>query len=149
MSSIWFYILLALAAGATVPTQAGINARLNLFTHSPVLSAAISFAVGTAALVFYAAALRIGLPPVAAAAAHPWWVWTGGALGAFFVTSVIVLAAQLGATTMVALVLAGQLATSLALDHWGALGYPVHPVSAWRVLGVVLLAAGAYLIKRF
>ena len=60
MSSTWFYILLALAAGATVPTQAGINARLNLFTQSPVMSAGISFAVGTLVLVVYALVLRIG-----------------------------------------------------------------------------------------
>ena len=149
MPSTYLYILLALAAGATVPTQAGINARLNFFTHSPILSAAVSFAVGTVVLIAYAAALRIGLPPLAGAAAHPWWIWTGGALGAFFVTAVIVLAAKLGATTMVAFVLAGQLVMSLALDHWGALGYPVHPVSVWRVVGAILLASGAYLIKRF
>lgn len=149
MSSTWFYILLALAAGATVPTQAGINARLNLFTQSPVLSAGVSFAVGTVVLVVYAAALRIGLPPLAAAAGHPWWIWSGGALGAFFVSAVIVLAVQLGATAMVALVLAGQLVTSIVLDHYGLLGYPVHPVSGWRIVGVVFLFAGAYLIKRF
>ncbi|MDD2604663.1 MAG: DMT family transporter [Desulfobacterales bacterium] len=149
MTSTWCYILLALAAGATVPTQAGINARLNLFTHSPVLSAGISFAVGTGVLVLYAAALRIGLPPLATAAGHPWWIWSGGALGAFFVSAVIVLAVQLGATAMVALVLTGQLVTSILLDHYGLLGYPVHPANGWRIMGVVLLFAGAYLIKRF
>jgi transporter family-2 protein len=149
MPSTWFYVLLALAAGATVPTQAGINARLNQFTQSPVLSAGVSFAVGTLVLVVYAAALRIGLPPLSAAAGHPWWIWTGGALGAFFVSAVIVLAVKLGATSMVALVLAGQLITSITLDHYGILGYPVHPVNGWRIVGVMLLFAGAYLIKRF
>ena len=149
MSSTWFYILLALAAGATVPTQAGVNARLNLFTQSPVLSAGVSFAVGTLVLAVYALVLRIGLPPLGAAAGQPWWVWCGGALGAFFVSAVIVLAVKLGATSMVALVLAGQLIMSITLDHFGALGYPVHPVNGWRLIGVGLLIAGAYLIKRF
>lgn len=50
---------------------------------------------------------------------------------------------------MVALVLAGQLITSIALDQYGILGYPVHPVNGWRIAGVMLLVAGAYLIKRF
>jgi transporter family-2 protein len=149
MSSTWFYILLALAAGATVPTQAGINARLNLFTQSPVISAGISFAVGTLVLAVYALVLRIGLPPLGAAAGHPWWIWGGGALGAFFVSAVIVLAVKLGATAMVALVLAGQLIMSIVLDHFGALGYPIHPINGWRLVGVGLLMVGAYLIKRF
>ena len=149
MTSTWFYVLLALAAGATVPTQAGINARLDLFTQSPVLSAGVSFAVGTVVLALYAAARRIGLPPLAAVAGHPWWIWSGGALGAFFVSAVIVLAVQLGATAMVALVLTGQLVTSIVLDHYGLLGYSAHPVNGWRILGVALLFAGAYLIKKF
>ena len=51
MSSVSPYVLLALAAGACLPTQAGINAQLNLWTRSPVLAGAISFAVGTFCLV--------------------------------------------------------------------------------------------------
>ena len=51
MLSILAYLILALAAGACLPTQAGINAHLNLWTRSPVLAAAISFAVGTMALI--------------------------------------------------------------------------------------------------
>ena len=51
MPAAFFYIVLALVAGACLPTQAGINARLTLWTRSPVTAAAISFAVGTLALV--------------------------------------------------------------------------------------------------
>ena len=59
------------------------------------------------------------------------------------------LAVKLGATAMVALVLAGQLIMSIVLDHFGALGYPIHPINGWRLVGVGLLMVGAYLIKRF
>ena len=45
--------------------------------------------------------------------------------------------------------LAGQLIMSIVLDHFGALGYPIHPVNGWRLVGVGLLMVGAYLIKRF
>jgi len=50
MNPVTIYIVLAIAAGFCLPTQAGINSRLNLWTQSPVLAAAISFAVGTLAL---------------------------------------------------------------------------------------------------
>ncbi|MBW2093830.1 MAG: DMT family transporter [Deltaproteobacteria bacterium] len=47
------YIVLAVLAGFCLPTQAGINAQLSIFTHSSVMAATISFAVGTIALVAY------------------------------------------------------------------------------------------------
>ena len=77
------YFLLALAAGVCLPTQAGINSRLNLWTQSPILAAAISFAVGTLALIIYALILRIPIPSYSNMGQQPWWVWSGGLLGAF------------------------------------------------------------------
>ena len=140
---------MALVAGLSVPTQAGINAQLGLWTRSPVLASTISFAVGTLTLVIYSAVTRIPLPSLAAIGGHPWWIWTGGTLGAFFVTTTIILVPKLGATTMVALILAGQMVASLLLDHFGLLGYPLHPISLGRVAGVLLLCAGVWLIKYY
>jgi len=149
MSPTLFYILLAIAAGFCLPTQAGINAQLNLYTRSPVLAATVSFAVGTVALIAYALVTRTPLPPLAAAAGQPWWIWSGGFLGAFFVAVVVVLVPKLGATTMLGLILAGQLLASLFLDHFGLIGYAVHPISAGRLIGVALLATGVLLIRNY
>ena len=149
MSTTTLFILMALVAGISVPTQAGINAQLGLWTKSPVIAATISFAVGTLTLVVYTFATRIPLPAVATISSHPWWVWIGGSLGAFFVTATIILVPKLGATTMVTTVLAGQMVASLALDHFGWLGYPLHPISLGRIAGVVLVCAGVWLIKAF
>jgi bacterial/archaeal transporter family-2 protein len=147
MNSTMFYVLMALIAGATLPTQAGINAQLNLWSGSPVLAAAISFAVGTAALILYILALRIPVPALAAAAGHPWWIWTGGTLGAFFVAALVILAPKLGAASMVALVVAGQMIASLVLDHFGMVGYTVHPVNPIRLFGAGLVVVGVILIR--
>ena len=147
MSSTTLFLLMALVAGISVPTQAGINAQLGLWTRSPVLAATISFAVGTLTLVIYALVTRIPLPSLATAANHPWWVWIGGALGAFFVTATIMLVPKLGATTMVTTILAGQMFASLLLDHFGGLGYPLHPISPGRIAGVLMVCGGVWLIK--
>ena len=148
MSSILPFVLIALAAGMTVPTQAGINARLNLLTHSPVLAAAISFAVGTLVLTAYTLILRIPYPALSDISRHPWWVWTGGFLGAFFVTSTIILAPRVGATYMLVLILAGQMAASLVLDHFGWIGYPVREIDGWKILGVALVVTGIIIMRR-
>jgi len=80
---------------------------------------------------------------------HPWWIWSGGLLGAFLVASTVVLAPRLGAASMVALIVAGQMLASICLDHFGWIGYPVHPVSGLRMLGVFFLVGGVVLIRMF
>ena len=149
MAHFWWLVLLALAAGTCIPTQAGINARLSLWTRSPVLAATISFLVGSVVLGGYVLATRLPLPGLRSAAAQPWWLWSGGALGAFFVAVTIYLAPRLGATNMLAWLLAGQMLAAMTLDHFGLLGYPLHPMSLGRFVGIVLLVAGVLLIRIF
>ena len=149
MQTFYLLIILTLLAGFVIPTQAGINAQLSLWTNSPVLASTISFAVGTVVLIIYSFVARIPLPTLTTAGAQPWWVWTGGALGAYFVAATVFLAPKLGATTMVALLLAGQMVASLVLDHFGLLGYPVHPASFGRIIGVIMIAGGVLLVRIF
>ena len=147
MNSLLPYVALALAAGFCLPTQAGINSRLNLWTQSPILAAAISFAVGTLALIIYALFLRVSMPSFSSMGQHPWWVWSGGFLGAFLVAATIVLAPKLGAASMIALIISGQMLASIVLDHYGLIGYTVHPINFLRICGVLLLVAGVVLIR--
>lgn len=149
MTAVWPYILLAIMAGFCLPTQAGINTQLNLWSGSTILTATISFAVGTVGLAIYALVLRTPWPTGGNIMNHPWWIWSGGLLGAFLVASTVVLAPRLGAASMISLVIAGQMLASLFLDHFGWLGYQVHPVSGLRLLGVVLLVGGVVMIRLF
>lgn len=149
MTSLWPFILLAFVAGFCLPTQAGINTQLNLWSRSAILTAAISFAVGTIGLAVYALILRTPWPTGDAISRHPWWIWSGGLLGAFLVASTVVLAPRLGAAPMIALIVAGQMLASVCLDHFGWIGYAVHPVNGFRLLGVVLLVGGVVLIRLF
>jgi len=144
----WIFILLALVAGAAMPVQAGINLRLRYSLGDPVFAAFVSFAVGTAALAAYSFAAR-PVPTLAMASSAPWWAWTGGLLGAFFVSITIILAQQLGAASSMAWLLAGQFLAALTLDHYGLVSYAVHPVSWPRLAGVVLVVVGALLVNKY
>ena len=57
------------------------------------------------------------------------------------------LAPRLGATSMLAWILAGQMLASLVLDHFGWLGFPVHPINWGRIVGVLMLVGGILLIR--
>ena len=70
-----------------------------------------------------------------------------GIIGAGVVLTALIATPRLGAATTVMLFIAGQLACSLLIDHYGLLGVPVHPIDLRRVLGVVCLIAGVILIR--
>jgi len=144
----WLFVLFALVAGATMPLQAGVNLRLKQALGDPVWASLISFAVGTMALAIYGVTTRT-VPTMAMAAAAPWWSWLGGLLGAFFVTVIILLAANLGATTSMAWLLAGQFLCALLLDHYGLISFEVHAISWQRLVGIVLIVVGALLVNRY
>jgi transporter family-2 protein len=145
--AIWGYLLFALAAGAMLPIQFGINAQLASWLGSPVRAAFVSFVVGAAGLAAVMLVLYRDWPSAGRLGDAPWWVWIGGLLGAFYVLGSIVAAPRLGAVTLVALILAGQALASLTVDHFGWVGFEEHPISALRVAGVGLLAAGVALVR--
>ena len=145
----WTYIIIALLAGAVLPMQAAVNAQLRYVVGSSLLAALVSFGVGTAALLVYAAFARLPLPDGRATLQAPWWAWSGGLLGAFYVLTAILVAPRLGTAALMGLALSGQLIAALVLDHYGLLGLSVHPLSLWRVVGTILLLAGVVLITRF
>jgi uncharacterized membrane protein YdcZ (DUF606 family) len=81
-------------------------------------------------------------PPLAKFRDAPPSAWLGGLFGAFYAIVTVFLARHLGAATLIALVVAGQLICSVALDHLGALGFELRPATPWRVAGCGLMLAG-------
>lgn len=142
-------ILLAVAAGMTAPVQAGINVHLRSYLHSAYAASFISFVVGTLALAALLMLRRETVPFGTAFAQAPWWVWSGGFIGAFFVTVSVVVAPRLGAATMMALFVAGQMIAGLVLDHYGLIGFQQNSATPLRILGAVLLIVGVILIRGF
>jgi transporter family-2 protein len=140
--------VLGLVAGLGLTVQVGMNSQLRRVLQSANMAALISFLVGTVALIALLLATRSPLPERATLAAVPWWAWFGGMLGAFYVASSTVVAAELGTASLLGLALAGQLATALVIDHFGWLGMPEHPITWMRAAGVLLLASGVWLITR-
>jgi bacterial/archaeal transporter family-2 protein len=146
---VWLYLLFAFAGGVVLPFQAGINAQLAVWLHSPVRAAFVSFLTGTIVLLVAAALVFRPLPSTARLGAAPWWVWLGGALGAVYVAASIVSAPKLGAATLIALVVAGQALASLLVDQFGWVGFEPKHISAGRAIGMVLVGAGVALVRFF
>jgi len=142
------YLLLAVAAGAMLPVQAGVNAQLARFVGGPVRASFVSFLVGTIALLALSIAIAKPLPSGSKLGA-PWWVWVGGLLGAFYVVGVIASAPRLGAVTLIAAVIAGQTVCSVLADQFGWVGFREHAATPGRLAGLALVFAGVALVRIF
>jgi bacterial/archaeal transporter family-2 protein len=140
--------LLSFMAGAALIVQIGVNGALRRALGSPVSATLASFVVGSVAVACFMLIARTQWPGRAQLQAAPAWAWLGGLLGAYYVIWTVIAGPRLGAATLLALVILGQLVCSLLVDHFGWLGFPLHPLSATRVAGAALLFGGVLLITR-
>ena len=139
-------LALAVFIGMLLPLQALINAALGRQTFGPLFAALMSFAVGTVVLTVWWAASRPAFE-AAALAKVPWWAWTGGAIGAVYVAAATLLVPRMGAAALICAVVFGQVVGSLLLDHFGVL-HARAPIDPLRVVGALLVVAGALLVVR-
>lgn len=132
--------------GGLIALQAPINSGLGKST-STFAAALISFAVGTA-LLLAITTVSGDLRDVGGAMTVRWYYLVGGALGAAYVTTVLLTVRTLGAGGVTAATVAGQLTASVTIDRLGLLGLEQTPITIGRVAGVLLLFAGTVLIVK-
>lgn len=147
MNANWFAVGAVIVGGALTALQGPTNARLAGALQSPVNAALVSFLVGTVALLLVAGTLQVR-PDMTAARALPWHSWIGGLYGAVFVAAAAFATPRLGVASTIVLMVAGQMALSLVLDHFGFMGVPRQPVDIGRIAGVALIVCGVLLIRR-
>ena len=146
MQTVFLYFA-ALGAGISVAVQQVLNGALRTALQSPAWAGFASYLGGLLTMIIVLLALREQIPSWKLVAATPWWAWSGGVLGGVFILLVILLLPPLGAATLLALVVAGQMSAAVIMDHFGAFGLAQHHVSISRLAGVALVIAGVVLIK--
>lgn len=139
-------MLLAFLVGSGLVIQVGMNATLGRLLGGALYGTLANFAVGFVALLGFFWLSRLPLPSREALATVPLWAWFGGLLGAAYVGVATFAGPRLGALLLLALTVGGQMLASVIVDHFGLLGFPQHPVSATRLLGIALLLAGIWLV---
>ena len=139
---------IALVAGASVVIQQVLNANLRSELNSAVWSGFVSYFLGVLCMLGVAIMLREPIPSAAVVARIPWWAWSGGLFGAIFIGLSILVAHQLGAVRLIAILVTGQMIASIIIDQFGWLGLPQRPIDLARLIGVGLLIGGVVLIHR-
>ncbi|WP_147277066.1 DMT family transporter [Runella aurantiaca] len=149
MNNSILYIMLAITAGVLIPFQSAMNSALGKGLQNPYFSALTIFIVAVIGLSAYIILSRQTVPNMTHFAAPPKWSYIGGILGGTYVLLVVWLAPKLGIGNVTVLVLMGQVIAAMVIDQFGLLGAPLHPISWQRLIGVVLLCTGVYVIRKF
>lgn len=137
-----FLIPLAIGVGIAMALQTALNAQLREYLHSPLQAALLSFLVGTIALVVLVF-FQSGQKPSLESLMHiPWFLWLGGFLGVYAITSSIFTVPKLGFLTLSGLIIFGQIVMSMLLDQFGWLGIEKTTISWQRFLGAMIIFLG-------
>jgi len=138
--------LIAFAAGSAISVQAAVNTQLaNDMGGNTPAAALVSFAVGAVALGLIALSRGGVSGALASLPSQPLWHFAGGVLGAGAIFSTVLLAPRIGFANLLALVIAGQLSSSLAIDHFGLVGAVVREISLVKAAGAVVMVAGVFI----
>lgn len=138
---------LAVAAGAAIALQAGMNAQLGVLLRNSLFATAIVF--GISCLVTASAAFTaLRQPPsFSLIQAVPVYLWFGGLLSAFGVGLFYFLIPRMGVGQMMSFALTGQILVAMISSHFGWFDLPQRPITQARGLGVAALVAGIMLIN--
>ena len=145
---ILIWMTVALLIGGLLPLQGAINAQLGKVLNHPLQASFISFFVGTSAIFLVLLLLRPELPRAELLRVQPWYLFFGGLIGASYVTMILVLAPSIGMANTLSASIAGTLVVSMAFDHFGLFGLPVHPINLARVAGCFGMLVSLFLIQR-
>ncbi|GAB3143577.1 DMT family transporter [Micromonospora sonneratiae] len=146
-----FGVALAVLSGVAVAVQSRINGELGVRLGDGIAAAVVSFGVGLLVLLLVVPATpagRRGLVALRAAlrrgGLRPWQC-LGGVCGAFLVATQGLTVGSLGVAVFTVAVVAGQSASSLAVDRAGIGPLGRQPVTAARLAGAVLTVVAVLL----
>jgi transporter family-2 protein len=141
------YMIMVWLAGLLIPLQVLINSRLSSHLTGVLSATVVNTFIALLSVIVAFFGLGQTVPSSVQAGNAPWWAWTGGIFGAYFLTATALSIPKLGAAGTISLVIGGQLIASLILDHFGVL-QATQPLTLPRLAGGCFLILGVYLILR-
>ena len=141
------FMLVALFAGSSFVVQQAANSNLRFEIGSPWWAGFFSYLGGTVVMLIMVLLMREPFVSTNLTLKSSLWSWTGGLFGAIYIAISILLLPRLGIFTVVALIVVGQLITSVLFEHFGFMNVPIQPITITRGIGAGFLLIGAILIR--
>jgi transporter family-2 protein len=139
---------MAAGAGIALAVQPTLNAQIARAAGSPFTAGLISLTVSALIMLAVTTVMTQGRINLPAVFTLPWYVpLLGGLMGVIFVTTSLFLVPRIGVGSVFAFVIAGQVIAAALIDHFGLLGVAERELTAGRLMGFALVAAGAIMVK--
>ena len=122
------------AANAGLSARAGLGAALVVNTSIVLIGTLVFFVASGSRATFFPAGT-------------PWSLYIGGLCGFAIILVAAFVFPRIGAGPAVALMVLGQGAAALAIDHFGLMGLPREPMSLSRVGGFAFIVVGVALLR--
>lgn len=137
--------LLAAISGFAITLQAQFMGLLDrtLGTRESVL---ITYASGGALAVILA--LASGRLNFRGADSLPWYAYTTGVLGLVIVGTIGYVVPRIGAARGLTMIVASQFLLAALIDHFGLLGALPRPLDLSRIVGLMVMLGGVWLVVR-
>ena len=142
------YVFVAVA-GALTSVEAGSNTKLTQTLGGPWWASILFSLISILLLALGAVVLGGAFPAAQQIRQVPWWGWIGGAISAIYILSMLVAPGQLGSGLFTGLTVTAAVITSIALDHFGLVGFKQHPAGIGRLIGAALMVAGIVCVAVF
>ncbi|MFC6792602.1 DMT family transporter [Methylobacterium komagatae] len=141
---------LTVLAGIANAIQPGQNATLSKSLGLPITAGLITLLISSSLLLAGGLALgKLEVPTGQQLSAVPWWAWFGGFFSVLLILAQLYASPSIGAASFLGIIVTVGVVCSIGLDHFGWVGFPVHPASIWRMAGAVLMIAGVALVALF
>lgn len=76
----------------------------------------------------------------------PWYNYLGGVIGVGIVYGVIASIDKVGVAAATTAIIVGQVSMAALVDHFGWFGLEAVPFNWWKGIGIVLMAASAWML---
>ena len=147
-ASLWLYRLAGIGIGMLSACQAAVNGCLGRLLDSSLKGSFVSFTVGMIALAVINLVMRNrinikGDPAVK----DPWWIWTGGIFGGTCVLGTVYFVKILGVGLTALATTGGTTIGGVLVDKFGLFGAQKKRISALTIIGLVIMIAGAAMVR--
>ena len=143
----YIFFALALVTGALIPVQAATNAAFSKSIGNPFITGLMVFVIGLAAMVLFVLVTRQPLP-LGKFATAPLYGYLGGLIVPTYVVMITLITPRIGLGNAIGLILTGQLIAAVLIDQFGWFNVAVRQIDTTRVIGIVLMIGGIYLVMR-
>ena len=140
--------LFVIVAGAASTALSGSNATMAKMIGQPVVAGLVVQLVTIVALLGVGMVRGLRWPEAGTWGQLPWWAWLGGFGGATILLSQLYVAQQVGAAPYLAITVTAGVIVSIAMDHWGLVGFEQVRAQTGRLIGGVLMVGGVVLVAR-